>query len=54
MTKKAMIQKMVELGILDTPNAKTMERKNKQRVERVYNEAVPLRMVWLAEHGERK
>lgn len=54
MTKKAMIQKMVELGILDAPNAKAMERKSKQQVECTYNRAVPIRMAWLAEHGERK
>lgn len=49
MTKKAMIKRMKELGIItDESTEKSLNRRSKDHVERVYNEAVPKRLAYLA------
>lgn len=49
MTKKAMIKRMKELDIItDESTEKSLNRRSKDHVERVYNEAVSKRLAYLA------
>lgn len=48
MTKKAMINKMRALGMIDESTAKSLNRKTKDKIESIYNDAVPKRLAYLA------
>lgn len=48
MTKKAMIEKMEALGMIDKASAKSLNRSSKERIEKIYNESVPKRLAYLA------
>jgi hypothetical protein len=48
MSKKMMITEMVRLGIIDEATQKSLNRSLKEKVERIYNEAVPKRLAYLA------
>lgn len=48
MSKKAMIEEMAKLGMIDEATKKNLNRSLKEKVERIYNEAVPKRLAYLA------
>lgn len=48
MSKKAMIEEMARLGMIDEATRKNLNRSLKEKVERIYNEAVPKRLAYLA------
>lgn len=48
MSKKAMIEEMTRLGMIDETTKKSLNRSLKEKVEKIYNEAVPQRLAYLA------
>ena len=49
MTKKAMIEEMKALGIInDEGTEKSLNRSLKERVEKIYNDVVPKKLAYLA------
>ena len=48
MSKKAMIEEMTRLGMIDEATKKSLNRSLKERVEKIYSEAVPKRLAYLA------
>ncbi len=48
MSKKAMIEEMARLGMIDEATKKSLNRSLKEKVERIYKEAVPKRLAYLA------
>lgn len=51
MTKKAMVNRMIELGIYKEADRSYVMRYSKEYVERTYNEAVPVRIEYLKNQG---
>jgi hypothetical protein len=48
MSKKAMIEEMSRLGMIDEATKRSLNRSLKERVEKIYSEAVPKRLAYLA------
>lgn len=52
MTKKAMVNEMVELGIYRKEDQNYVMRKyTKEQIEQRYNEYIPFRIAYLKKHG---
>jgi hypothetical protein len=52
MTKKAMVNRMVELGIYnETDRNYVMRKYTKEQIEQRYNEYVPFRIAYLKKQG---
>ena len=51
MTKKAMVDKMIELGIYKESDRSYVMRNLKEYIKRTYNEAVPIRIEYLKSQG---
>jgi len=51
MTKKAMVDRMIELGIYKKSDRSYVMRNLKEYIERTYNEAVPIRIEYLKSQG---
>lgn len=51
MTKKAMVNRMVELGIYKEADRSYVMRYSKEQLEKRYNEYVPLRIEYLKNQG---
>lgn len=51
MTKKAMVDRMIELGIFKETDRSHVMRYLKEEIEKTYNEAVPFRIEYLKSQG---
>ena len=53
MTKKAMVDRMIELGIYKESDRSYVMRNLKEYIERTYNEAVPYRIEYLKKQNTK-